>query len=168
MIAELVPPRDSHCTVSVLSPLLILPPSSSTGRLQAELQTRLPRTWPLRPPAAGSHPSTLELEAVIPAPSKFLHSQKYRSSKGRQVSLRSPSAQVILSPPTKSSKLGARDCTDGAPSPSTGRYMGHHLGTVKDRTQQGSSAVVQTSETLHMPHLPRPSSSTQYRNVKTG
>lgn len=67
-------------------PLLVLPTPSSTGRQQAEL----PRTWPLRQPAAGSHPTTLELEAVFPAPSKFQHSQKYRSSKGRQVSLRSP------------------------------------------------------------------------------
>lgn len=102
---------------------------SSTGRLQTELQTQLPRTWPLRQAAAGSHPSTLELEAVFPAPRKFQHSQKYRSSKGRQVSLRSPSAQVTLSTPTK-------PCTSGrqglhrwsclrltAPRPSKGRRL---------------------------------------------
>lgn len=68
------------CICAVL--LLVLPTPSSTGRLQ----TQLPRTWPLRQPAAGSHPSTLKLEAVFPAPSKFQHSQKYRFSKGRQVS----------------------------------------------------------------------------------
>lgn len=37
-------------------------------------------------------------------------------------------------------------------------YVGHHLGTtVKDRTQQDSipNAVVQSSETLHMPRLPQ-------------
>lgn len=74
-------------------PLLVLPTPSSTGRQQAEL----PRTWPLRQPAAGSHPTTSELEAVFPAPSEFQHSQKYRSSKGRQVSLRSPLLHRSLS-----------------------------------------------------------------------
>lgn len=107
-------------------PLLVLPTPSSTGRLQAELQTQLPRTWPLRQPAAGSHPSTLDLEAVFPAPSKFQHSQKYRSSKGKQVSMRSHSAQVTLSPHSKPCTSGAQglhrwSCLRlTAPSPSTG------------------------------------------------
>lgn len=99
-------------------PLLILPTPSSTGRLQ----TQLPRTWPLRQPAAGSYPSTLELEAVFPAPRKFQHSQKYRSSKGRQVSLRSPSAQVTLSPPTKPWTSGGQGLHI-APRPSKGRRL---------------------------------------------
>lgn len=166
--AGLVPPRDSHCSVSVLSPLLVLPTPSSTGRLQTELQTQLPRTWPLRQAAAGSHPSTLELEAVFPAPRKFQHSQKYRSSKGRQVSLRSPSAQVTLSTPTKPCTSGRQGLPEAhcpqtqqgkeAPGALTGGYVGHHLGaTVKDGTQQDSipNAVVQSRKTLHVPHLPQ-------------
>lgn len=141
---------------------------SSTGRLQTELQTQLPRTWPLRQAAAGSHPSTLELEAVFPAPRKFQHSQKYRSSKGRQVSLRSPSAQVTLSTPTKPCTSGRQGLPEAhcpqtqqgkeAPGALTGGYVGHHLGTtVKDGTQQDSipNAVVQSRETLPVPHLPQ-------------
>lgn len=180
--ARLVPPRDSHCSGSVLSRCLSYPPTSSTGKQQAELR----RTWPLRQPAAGSHPTTLELEAVFPAPSKFQHNQKYRSSKGRQVSLRSPllhrSPSAFPSSPVPQGagaaqmELPEAHCPQPlhrkeAPGALTGGYLGHHLGTtVKDRTQQDSipSAVVQSSETLPMPRLPWAQAQTQYRNVKTG
>lgn len=118
-------------------PLLVLPTPSSTGRQQAEL----PRTWPLRQPAAGSHPTTLELEAVFPAPSKFQHSQKYRSSKGRQVSLGPHfcTSQSQLSHQAlhlRGQGLHRWSCLRlTAPSPCIGGYLGHHLGTtVKDRT----------------------------------
>lgn len=45
-----------------------------------------------------------------------------------------------------------------APGALTGGYVGHHLGTtVKDGTQQDSipNAVVQSRETLPVPHLPQ-------------
>lgn len=95
----------------------------------------------------------LELAVVSPAPGKFQHSQKglrSRGGQGSQVSPRSPPAQGVLqlshqnlhSQWVEVTRAGAAQMelpeARCSTAPAGEGYTGHHLGTVKDRIQQGS------------------------------